>query len=129
VTAVLLAEDSYVVGIEDVVRYAGASGDFTAIHYDPDALHDAGYETFFAMGMLVAGRLGALVSRAFGDEAVREIEVRFLAPSWFGRRVTCTVELLSHVQHHGCLALALQAVDDTGLEVARGRAFVAAEEQ
>jgi acyl dehydratase len=124
----LLVEDSYVVGIEEVVRYAGASGDFTPIHYDADALRDAGYDTFFAMGMLVAGRLGALVSQAYGDEAVREFEVRFLAPSWLGRRVTCTVELESATPDQGLLALGLKAVDDTGLEIARGRALVTAEE-
>lgn len=40
------------VGLADVVRYSGASGDRNPIHYDPDFAHAAGYDRLFAMGAL-----------------------------------------------------------------------------
>lgn len=45
------------VGLTDVVRYAGASGDLTALHYDPRAAKAAGHEQLFSMGLLHGGWL------------------------------------------------------------------------
>ena len=86
-----LASTSYRVDMAAIVRYAGASGDFTPIHYDADELAAADYDRFFAMGMLVAGRLGALVAQTFGDDAVRTFEVRFRTRSWVGTNVHLTL--------------------------------------
>jgi acyl dehydratase len=65
------------VGLADVVRYSGASGDRNPIHYDPDFAHAAGYDGLFAMGALHGGWLisyavanGAAVPDA-GPSAVR----------------------------------------------------------
>jgi acyl dehydratase len=84
--------ETYAVDLPAIVRYAGASGDFTPIHYDADVLASAGYERFFAMGLLVAGRLGALVASTFGDDAVRSFSVRFRRRSWVGDDVTVALE-------------------------------------
>jgi acyl dehydratase len=47
----------------DFVRYAAASGDLTAIHFDENAAKSRGYPTVFAMGMLS----GAFLAHAFTD--------------------------------------------------------------
>ena len=86
------ASATYAVDMPAIVRYAGASGDFTPVHYDPATLHAAGYDDFFAMGMLVAGRLGALVVQTYGDDAVRTFHVRFQKRSWIGTDVTVTLD-------------------------------------
>jgi acyl dehydratase len=112
--------ETYPVTAEAIVRYAGASGDFTPIHYDGDVLAAAGYDTFFAMGMLVAGRLGALVARTYGDDAVREISVRFRERSWVGTEVT--VELTATDDPD---VVALEARTSSGSVVATGSARVA----
>ena len=46
----------------DLVRYAGAGGDFNPIHHDEQFARDAGLDTVFAMGMLHAGLLSRLVA-------------------------------------------------------------------
>lgn len=120
----VLAEESYRVTPEAIVRYAGASGDFTDIHYDESRLREAGYDTFFAMGMLVAGRLGALVARTFGDDAVRQFHVRFVTPSWVDRTVTCSLRTHAVDTTHGTVTVDLLARDDVGVVVATGQAVV-----
>ena len=115
----LIDSDTYPVTAEAIVRYAGASGDFTPIHYDQDVLAAAGYDRFFAMGMLVAGRLGALVARTFGDEAVRDFAVRFRERSWVGTEVTVTMSETDEVD-----VVALEARTGTGDLVATGSARV-----
>lgn len=123
-TSDVLVEESYQVTPEAIVRYAGASGDFTAMHYDQERLQQAGYEEFFAMGMLVAGRLGALLARTFGDDAIRELRVRFVSPSWVGRTVTCTLQAAAAVPDAARLSVDLVARDETGAIVAAGSALV-----
>lgn len=122
-TGEIVATSEYAVTLEAIVRYAGASGDFTSIHYDGAELSAAGYDDFFAMGMLVAGRLGALVATTYGDNAIREFEVRFLSPSWVPRTLTCAIfDAVSG--DDGNTVVHLSATDDEGVAVARGRATV-----
>jgi acyl dehydratase len=90
------AEATYPVTPEAVVRYAGASGDFTAVHYDHDVARAAGYDRFFAMGMLSAGHLGALLVELAGEAAVLSLAVRFRERSWFGADVTCRAVVAGH---------------------------------
>ena len=39
----------------DIVRYAGASGDFNALHHDEQVARAAGFPAVFSMGMFQAG--------------------------------------------------------------------------
>ena len=55
----------------DFVKYAGASGDFTPLHYDQTFVESAGIPTVFAMGMLNAGILSRLVADYAGLENLR----------------------------------------------------------
>jgi peroxisomal enoyl-CoA hydratase 2 len=110
--------ESYTVDLPAIVRYAGASGDFTPIHYDAGVLASAGYDRFFAMGMLVAGRLGALVVSTFGEHAVRSFSVRFRKRSWVGNDVTVALEPTDEAT-----VFELVATSD-GEVIATGRAVV-----
>lgn len=85
----LPVEERFVATQEAIVRYAGASGDFTPIHYDQETLRAAGYDRTFAMGMLTAGHLGTLLVRCFGDGSVVELRTRFRDRCWLGDVVTC----------------------------------------
>ena len=111
--------ETYAVDLPAIVRYAGASGDFTPFHYDAGALASAGYDRFFAMGMLVAGRLGALVAKTFGDDAVRNFSVRFRKRSWVGDDVTVALEPTDDAAVFDLVATA------AGEVIATGRAVVA----
>ena len=73
----------------DFVKYAGASGDFTPLHYDQTFVEAAGIPTVFAMGMLNAGILSRLVTDYAGLENLRKYKVRFATRVWPGDSVTC----------------------------------------
>ena len=73
----------------DFVKYAGASGDFTPLHYDQTFVESAGIPTVFAMGMLNAGILSRLVADYAGLENLRRYKVRFATRVWPGDSVTC----------------------------------------
>lgn len=74
----------------DIVRYAGAAGDFNPIHIDNDYARRAGAPTAFAMGMLPAGYLAHAVSDWFGGpQHLRRFRVRFLRRVWPGDEIVC----------------------------------------
>ncbi len=64
----------------DLVRYAGASGDFNPIHYDAEAAQVAGFPRPIAQGMYTAGILAAAVEGWFPDRPVAKFSTRFRLP-------------------------------------------------
>ncbi|HWP67482.1 MAG TPA: MaoC/PaaZ C-terminal domain-containing protein [Candidatus Limnocylindria bacterium] len=74
----------------DLVRYAGASGDFNPIHHDEEFAKAAGNPTVFGHGMLTAGLLAKCLTDAVGVENLRRYKVRFATRVWPGDRITCT---------------------------------------
>lgn len=65
----------------DLVRYAGASGDFNPIHWSDRTAAAAGLPGVIAHGMLTMALAGRLVTRWAGDPgAVRSYGVRFTRP-------------------------------------------------
>jgi acyl dehydratase len=74
----------------DIVRYAGASGDFNPIHTDEGYARATGAPTVFAMGMLPAGYLGHALSDWFGGpHRLRRFKVRFTTRVWPGDELVC----------------------------------------
>jgi len=74
----------------DLVRYAGAGGDFNPIHHDEEFAKAAGLDTVFAMGMFHAGVLAAAVAKALGRENIRALKLRFTGQVWPGDTLTIT---------------------------------------
>lgn len=72
-----------------LVKYAGASGDFNLIHTDDETARSVGLEGVIAHGMLSMGFLGQYVSWLFGPEAVRRLSVRFNGMVRPGDKLTC----------------------------------------
>src|SRR3954447_19086802 len=65
----------------DLVRYAGASGDFNPIHWSDRVATSVGLPGVIAHGMLTMALAGRLVTRWAGDPAaVRSYGVRFTRP-------------------------------------------------
>lgn len=65
----------------DLVRYAGASGDFNPIHWSERTATGVGLPGVVAHGMLTMALAGRLVTGWVGDpSAVREYAVRFTRP-------------------------------------------------
>ena len=65
-----------------IVRYAGASGDFNPIHHDETFSIRAGNETVFAHGMLSMGLMGKMLTDWVGDGNLRNFRVRFVNRVW-----------------------------------------------
>ena len=75
----------------DIVRYAGASGDFNPIHTDEGYARATGAPTVFAMGMLPAGYLAHALSDWFGGpQRIRRFKVRFTTRVWPGDELACS---------------------------------------
>ena len=75
----------------DIVRYAGASGDFNPIHIDEGYARETGAPTVFAMGMLPAGYLAHATSDWFGGpQHLTRFKVRFTTRVWPGDELVCT---------------------------------------
>lgn len=65
----------------DLVRYAGASGDFNPIHWSDRVATGVGLPGVIAHGMLTMALAGRLVTQWTGDpSAVRSYGVRFTRP-------------------------------------------------
>jgi acyl dehydratase len=67
-----------------IVRFAGAGGDFNPMHHDELFAHEAGQPTVFAMGQLSAALLARLAADWLGSENLRSLSVRFTAKVWPG---------------------------------------------
>jgi acyl dehydratase len=72
-----------------IVKYAGASGDFNPIHHDELYAIRAGNDRVFAMGMMSAGFLSHMITDWVGDGNLRKYQVRFGRQVWPGDTITC----------------------------------------
>ena len=73
----------------DVVRYAGASGDFNPIHTVPDYAREAGLPSTIVHGMMSMGFLGTLLTDWIGfDARLVKFGVRFAAMTFPGDVLT-----------------------------------------
>jgi len=72
-----------------IVKYAGASGDFNPIHHDELYAIRAGNDRVFAMGMMSAGFLSRMITDWVGDGKLRQYRVRFVRQVWPGDTITC----------------------------------------
>jgi acyl dehydratase len=74
----------------DIVRYAGASGDFNPIHHDEPFAVRAGFDSVFSMGMFQAGLVARFATEWLGASNIRRFGVRFRDQVWPGDVLTFT---------------------------------------
>ena len=70
-----------------IVRFAGAAGDFNPMHHDEPFAVAAGQPSVFAMGQLTAAILATAVADWFGADNVTAYGVRFKDKVWPGDRL------------------------------------------
>jgi acyl dehydratase len=76
-----IAPRQYQVTRRDLVRYAGASGDFNVIHWNERIAKSVGLPNVIAHGMLTMALAGRYLAEWAGDPgAVTEFGVRFSSP-------------------------------------------------
>jgi len=90
----LLAGRPFPIQRFDLVRYAGASGDFNVIHWNERVAREVGLPDVIAHGMLTMATVVRLVSDWCGDPgAVVDYGVRFTKPVLVPDEAGATVEV------------------------------------
>ena len=110
-----------------LVRYAGASGDFNPLHTDPKIGEMVGTGGIISHGMLIMGFVGQLLSDYVGPTALRKFGVRFKGMTHLDDVITCTGTITNKYEADGEARIAgkVQAVDQNG-DVKVAGSFVAA---
>ncbi|AEH09430.1 MULTISPECIES: MaoC/PaaZ C-terminal domain-containing protein [Protofrankia] len=106
----------------DIVRFAGAGGDFNPLHHDPEFVRSSGFPGVISMGQLQAGMLAGWLSDWLGVEHLREFEVRFVAPVFLGDVLRLSGEIVA-VDGPGPASAAepvTESVAEIALSVRRG---------
>lgn len=110
-----------------LVKYAGASGDFNPLHTDDEFAKKIGMEGVIAHGMLVMGFLGQYVMELAGNSAEpSRFRMRFGAVTRPGDRITCsaTVEKVFEENSKRYVELKLKAEKSPGEVVGTGIAVL-----
>ncbi|MCB1175978.1 MAG: dehydratase [Leptospiraceae bacterium] len=100
----------------DLVRYAGASGDFNPIHNDKDFAVANGLEGTIAHGMYVMAQIGRLCSNWADQKQMKFFGVKFKAMTPLGTTLTCKGKVKKKKEDNGekLITVAVEAVDQNG---------------
>lgn len=94
----IVAEESFPLTRDSLVRYAGASGDFNPIHYRDDVAHQVGLPGVLAHGMLTMGFAVQPVVDWIGDPGrMVDYQVRFTRPVVVDPKVGAVVHVVAKV--------------------------------
>lgn len=74
----------------DLVKYAGASGDYNPMHHDETLAKAVGLPSVFAHGMFSMGLLSNVLVNWAGPASVKRFDVQFRAITWPDDKITCT---------------------------------------
>ena len=112
--------------VTDIVRFAGAGGDFNPLHHDEAVARAAGHPGLIAMGQMQAGMLARVITDRFPLADVREFRVRFEAPVRPGDELLLTAAETGRepVEDSFLVHLELLAERDDGIIAVRGAAVV-----
>ena len=128
----VVTEESFHLTRDNLVRYAGASGDFNPIHYRDDVAVSVGLPGVLAHGMLTMGLAVQPVSNWVGDPArIVDYQVRFTRPvlvdgaTGADVTVTATVGALEEETQVARIDLTVKYNDETVLGKAQVRVNLA----
>jgi acyl dehydratase len=82
-----------------IIKYAGASGDFNPIHTIDAAAEEAGLPGIIAHGMLTLATMGLLFSPYLEDGYVKELKARFSGMVFLGDELSIGGRVLDAVDY------------------------------
>jgi acyl dehydratase len=108
----------------DLVRYAGASGDYNPMHHDDVQAKEVGLPSVFGHGMFSAGLLASALTDYVGIGRLTRYKVRFAKQTWPGDVLTTTITVTgkrTEGDRH-LVDLDCQLANDKGVAVVVGEA-------
>jgi acyl dehydratase len=81
-----------------LVRYAGASGDFNPIHTDDEAARESGLKGVIAQGLMVMGFLGQAIVRWVPKRTLKKFKVRFKGMTFPGDIITVSATVAEKLE-------------------------------
>ncbi|HMV45513.1 MAG TPA: MaoC/PaaZ C-terminal domain-containing protein [Leptospiraceae bacterium] len=111
----------------NLVRYAGASGDFNPIHNDKDFAIANGLDGTIAHGMFVMALIGRACTNWVDQKQIKFFGVKFKAMTKLGSVLTCKGVIKKKKEENGekLITLTVEAVDQNGEVKAGGDLIVA----
>jgi acyl dehydratase len=100
----------------NLVRYAGASGDFNPIHNDPDFAKKAGLDGTIAHGMYVMGQISRLCVNWVDQRQIQFFGVKFKAMTKPGEVLTCVGTIKRKKDENGekTITVTVEAKNEAG---------------
>ncbi|MDR7077561.1 acyl dehydratase [Neobacillus niacini] len=102
----------------DLIKYAGASGDFNPIHTIDEEAKNAGLPGIIAHGMWTMGNLAKLFTPYFEEGFVKDYSIRFKGMVFLNDVITLKA-ILKEVNEPN-LRFKVQAINQNGNEVLKG---------
>ncbi|NCU16975.1 MaoC/PaaZ C-terminal domain-containing protein [Pallidibacillus pasinlerensis] len=102
----------------DLIKYAGASGDFNPIHTIDAEAKNAGLPGIIAHGMWTMGNLSKLFTPYYGEGFIKEFKVRFASMVFLNDMITLRAEL--EEERDGELLFNVSAVNQKDQVVVKG---------
>lgn len=120
-------EFSHVLDRTDLVKYAGASGDFNPMHTNEIAAKAAGLPSVFGHGMFTMGLLGKAITDYVGVGTLTSFKVRFTKQTWPGETLITKVTVRDKREEDGEHLVVLEAtvVNQEGESKVAGEATAA----
>ena len=102
----------------DLIKYAGASGDFNPIHTIDEEAAKAGLPGIIAHGMWTMGNLAKLFTAYYEEGFIQDYSIRFKGMVFLNDVITLKAALTAREDQ--LLRFKVQAVNQNGNEVLKG---------
>lgn len=102
----------------DLIKYAGASGDFNPIHTIDAEAKNAGLPGIIAHGMWTMGNLSKLFTPYYGEGFIKEFKIRFAGMVFLNDVLTLKADLVDEKDME--LIFNVTAVNQNNKETIRG---------
>ncbi|WP_121612242.1 MaoC/PaaZ C-terminal domain-containing protein [Mesobacillus foraminis] len=103
----------------DLIKYAGASGDFNPIHTIDEEAKKAGLPGIIAHGMWTMGNLAKLFTPYYEEGFIQDYSIRFRGMVYLGDVITLKAELKERVENR--MSFEVQAINQEGGPVLKGK--------
>lgn len=102
----------------DLIKYAGASGDYNPIHTVDDEAKKAGLPAIIAHGMWTMGNLAKLFTPYHEEGFIQDYQIRFRGMVFLGDIITLKARLTEENEQYSTFQV--NAVNQNGVDVIKG---------